>query len=314
MKYRQLSNGILVSEITFGCWELGGGQWEKKDDEVNIRALQRAYELGIQSFDTAEGYGQGHSEEIVGVALEGVRKDCVIATKVSPGHLRRDDILRSVEQSLKRLRTDYIDIYYVHWPNRDIPLSETMTTFADLRDQGVIRSVAVSNFSRELLEEAMNYTRVDCIQPEYSLLERRIETDVLPYCREHGIGVLTYSSVAKGILTGAYHLGGLKLSPNDFRQGRRLFKPEHLEAEAPLVQHVKTIADRYGVTSAEVAIAWILHQPGITSAIVGTQNIAHLEDNVRAVDLRLDEDELRELDEVSRSVLAQIDGPSSSSK
>ncbi|WP_206831922.1 aldo/keto reductase [Alicyclobacillus fructus] len=312
MKYRQLANGIRVSEITFGCWELGGGQWEKKDDHVNIQVLQRAFELGIQSFDTAEGYGQGHSEEIVGLALEGVRKQCVIATKVSPNHLRRDDILRSIEQSLKRLRTDFIDIYYVHWPNRDIPLSETMNTMAELRDQGVIRSVAVSNFPRDLLEEAMRYTRVDCIQPEYSLLERRIEADVLPYCREHGIGVLTYSSVAKGILTGAYHLGGMKLAPNDFRQGRRLFKPEHLEAETPLIHCLKGIADRHGVHPAEIALAWILHQPGITSAIVGTQNIAHLEENVRAVDLALSQEDLRELDNVSRRVLAQIDGPSPS--
>ncbi|WP_067845686.1 aldo/keto reductase [Alicyclobacillus mali (ex Roth et al. 2021)] len=314
MKYRQLSNGIRISEITFGCWELGGGQWEKKDDEVNIQALQRAFELGIQSFDTAEGYGQGHSEELVGLALEGVRKECVIATKVSPSHLRRDDILRVAEQSLKRLRTDYIDIYYVHWPNHDIPLSETMSTFAELRDEGVIRSVAVSNFSRDLLEAAMSYTTVDCIQPEYSLLERRIEADVLPYCLDHGIGVLTYSSVAKGILTGAYHLDGVALSPNDFRQGRRLFKPEHLEAETPLVCCVKRIADRHGVKPAEVAIAWILQQPGITSAIVGTQNIAHLEENVRAVDLGLSEDELRELDDVSRSVLAHIDGPTENSR
>lgn len=313
MKYRQLSNGIRISEITFGCWELGGGQWEKKDDEVNIQALQRAFELGIQSFDTAEGYGQGHSEELVGLALEGVRKECVIATKVSPSHLRRDDILRAAEQSLKRLRTDYIDIYYVHWPNHDIPLSETMSTFAELRDEGVIRSVAVSNFSRDLLEAAMSYATVDCIQPEYSLLERRIEADVLPYCLDHGIGVLTYSSVAKGILTGAYHLDGVALSPNDFRQGRRLFKPEHLEAETPLVRCVKRIADRHGVKPAEVAIAWILQQPGITSAIVGTQNIAHLEENVRAVDLGLSEDELRELDDVSRSVLAHIDGPTENS-
>ncbi|MBF8378944.1 aldo/keto reductase [Alicyclobacillus mali] len=314
MKYRQLSNGVQISEITFGCWELGGGQWEKKDDEVNIQALQRAFELGIQSFDTAEGYGQGHSEELVGLALEGVRKECVIATKVSPSHLRRDDILRAAEQSLKRLRTDYIDIYYVHWPNHDIPLSETMSTFAELRDEGVIRSVAVSNFSRDLLEAAMSYTTVDCIQPEYSLLERRIEADVLPYCLDHGIGVLTYSSVAKGILTGAYHLDGVALSPNDFRQGRRLFKPEHLEAETPLVCCVKRIADRHGVKPAEVAIAWILQQPGITSAIVGTQNIAHLEENVRAVDLGLSEDELRELDDVSRSVLAHIDGPTENSR
>ncbi|WP_304459785.1 aldo/keto reductase, partial [Alicyclobacillus sendaiensis] len=263
---------------------------------------------------TAEGYGQGHSEEIVGMALEGVRSECVIATKVSPNHLRRDDILRSVEQSLRRLRTDYIDIYYVHWPNAEIPLTETMATLAELRDQRVIRSVAVSNFSRQLLEEAEAVTRVDCIQPEYSLLERSIESEVLPYCRERGIGVLTYSSVAKGILTGAHHRDGTVIVPNDFRQGRRLFKPEHLEAATPLVEGLRRLANRYDVTPAEVAIAWILHQPGITSAIVGTQNIKHLEENVRAVELALGEDDLRELDDLSRRALVQIDGAAPSSR
>ncbi|GLG01505.1 oxidoreductase [Alicyclobacillus hesperidum subsp. aegles] len=307
MKYSALQNGVSVSQITFGCWELGGGQWEKESDEVNIQAIQTAFELGINSFDTAEGYGQGHSEEIVGFALEGKRQDCVIATKVSPNHLKRDDILRSIEQSLKRLRTDYVDIYYVHWPNPEIPLTETMETFRQLREEGVIKSVAVSNFWKEQLEQAMTVVQVDAIQPEYSLLDRRIEQEVLPYCRDHGIGILTYSSVAKGILTGAYHIGGVTLKETDFRQGRRLFKPEHMEKEQELVLLVKEIADAHGVSPAEIAIAWLLHQSGVTSAIVGTQNIRHLKENVRAVDIQLNQEELHRLDEVSRRTIEAID-------
>ncbi|WP_067620965.1 aldo/keto reductase [Alicyclobacillus acidiphilus] len=309
MKYRNLKqSGLKVSEITFGCWELGGGQWEKESDETNIEAIQTAFELGINSFDTAEGYGQGHSEEIVGIALEGKRKDVVIATKVSPNHLRKDDIQRSVEQSLRRLRTDYIDIYYVHWPNQEIPLEETMDTFRKLREEGIIKAVAVSNFSREQLEQAMSVTYVDAIQPEYSLLDRRIEKAVLPYCADHDIAVLTYSSVAKGILTGAYHFGGKKLKDDDFRQGRRLFLPDHLEKETELVKLVKDIADAHGVTPSEIAIAWLLHQEGVTSAIVGTQNADHLKANVRAVEVALTDDQLAQLSQTSERVIAAIDG------
>lgn len=309
MKYRNLKqSGLKVSEITFGCWELGGGQWEKESDETNIEAIQTAFELGINSFDTAEGYGQGHSEEIVGIALEGKRKDVVIATKVSPNHLRKDDIQRSVEQSLRRLRTDYIDIYYVHWPNQEIPLEETMDTFRKLREEGIIKAVAVSNFSREQLEQAMSVTYVDAIQPEYSLLDRRIEKAVLPYCADHDIAVLTYSSVAKGILTGAYHFGGKKLKDDDFRQGRRLFLPVHLEKETELVKLVKDIADAHGVTPSEIAIAWLLHQEGVTSAIVGTQNVDHLKANVRAVEVALTDDQLEQLSQTSERVIAAIDG------
>lgn len=309
VKYSPLKqSGLQISQITFGCWELGGGQWEKESDETNIKAIQTAFELGITSFDTAEGYGQGHSEEIVGTALEGKRKDVVIATKVSANHLRKDDIRKSVEQSLKRLRTDYIDIYYVHWPSLEIPLEETMETFRQLREEGVIKAVAVSNFSREQLETAMSVTYVDAIQPEYSLLDRTIEAEVLPYCVDHEIGVLTYSSVAKGILTGAYHLAGKKMKETDFRQGRRLFLPEHLEKETELVILVKEIADAHGTTPSEIAIAWLLHQQGVTSAIVGTQSIAHLKENLRAVEVTLTQEQLDRLDQVSRKVIAAIDG------
>ncbi|MFB5190125.1 aldo/keto reductase [Alicyclobacillus fastidiosus] len=310
MKYtRLLKSGLEVSNITFGCWELGGGQWEKESDEINIQAIQTAFEMGITSFDTAEGYGKGHSETIVGTALEGRRKDVVIATKVSPDHLRPDDIRRSVEQSLKRLCTDYIDIYYVHWPNKDIPLADTMNEFRRLREEGVIRAVAASNFSLEQLKEAMTVTYVDAIQPEYSLLHRGIERDVLPYCRDHSIGVLTYSSIAKGILSGAYHLGEARqIHDDDFRRNRRLFLKEHLEQETELVLLLKDIAEQHGVTPSEIAIAWLLHQRGVTSAIVGTQNIDHLRSNARAVDITLTNEQLTALDETSRKVLIAIDG------
>lgn len=312
MENRTLATSkISVSRITFGCWELGGGQWEKQSDDTNIAALHAAFEMGIRTFDTAEGYGNGHSEEVVGLALEGKRRESVIATKVSPNHLSKEEVRRSVEASLKRLRTDYIDIYYIHWPNKDIPLEETMNEFRKLRDEKIIRAVAVSNFSLGQLQQAMSVTSVDAIQPEYSLLQRDIEKEIIPYCIEHGIGVMTYSSVAKGILTGAYHLNNRRmLTDDDFRRSRRLFLPDHLEKETELVVLVNEIAKAHAVSPAEIAIAWLLHQEGVTSAIVGTQNIQHLRDNARAVDVVLTDEQRAKLDEVSFRVLAGIDGVS----
>ncbi len=309
MKYTQLTPSRLnVSQITFGCWELGGGQWEKESDEQNIRAIQTAFDFGINSFDTAEGYGQGHSEDIVGEALSGKRQDVVIATKVSPDHLRKSDVRRSVENSLKRLRTDYLDIYYVHWPNKDIALADTMEEFRRIKEEGLIKAVGVSNFSRAQIEEAMKIVHVDVIQPEYSLLHRMIEKDVVPYCVEQNIGIMTYSSIAKGILTGAYHYGNAVIKDSDFRKSRRLFLPEHLEKETQLVYLLKDLAEQKGVTASEVAIAWLLQQRGVASAIVGTQNVQHLKDNVRAVDVILTHDELLQLDQVSHQTITAIDG------
>lgn len=305
---RLAHSGLDIAPLTFGCWELGGGQWEKESDEQNTAAIQTALSLGMTNFDTAEGYGNGHSEEIVGMALEGRRRDCVIATKVSPDHLRASDVRRSVEMSLKRLRTDYIDIYYIHWPNRDIPLSETMTELRALQEEGIIKAIGASNFSVAQLQEAMQVAYIDVIQPEYSLLHRSIEQDVIPYCIANGMGILSYSSIAKGILTGVYHLGNVQIKESDFRAKRRLFLPEHLEKETELIHVLKRMADSRQVSLAEIAISWLLHQPGVTSTIVGTQSINHLKENIRALAIVLTEQELQELSAVSSKTIASIDG------
>lgn len=307
MNYTKLGQtGIEVSRITFGCWELGGGMWAKADDEINIKLMQTAFDKGVTSFDTAEGYGAGHSEMIVGRALEGKRKECVVATKVSKQHLRRDDLRRAVENSLRQLRTDYLDIYYVHWPNPEIPLKQTMTEMNKLQEEKIIRAVGVSNFSLPLLQEAQEYARVDVIQPEYSLLHREIEAELLPYCREHSIAVMSYSSIAKGILTGAFHFNNAKLQEGDFRRTRRFFLPEHLEKEKELIFLMKAIAEAKGVSLSQVAIGWLLAQPGLTTAIVGTQKERHLLDNLQATELSLSQGELDELDRVSRKVIASL--------
>ncbi|MDR1863870.1 MAG: aldo/keto reductase [Treponema sp.] len=295
-----------VSRITFGCWEMGGAQWEFSGDEANIKAIHTALDRGVTSFDTAEGYGGGHSEEVLGRALEGRRKDCFVATKVSPKNLRAADVRKSVTASLKRLGTDYADLYYIHWPNNDIPLEETMSEMLKLQKEGLIRFIGVSNFSAALLEEALKIGRVEAIQPEYSLLQRDIEGETLALCKKHAISVMSYSSIAKGILTGAFHFGGVKLKETDFRAPRRLFLPDHLEKEKELLDLMKGIAESLGITISQLAIAWLLHKEGLTSALVGTQSEKHLLENINALGIAIPPQDMAALDRVSSKVLAAI--------
>ncbi|MFD0677841.1 MULTISPECIES: aldo/keto reductase [unclassified Paenibacillus] len=298
---------IQVSSITFGCWELGGGPWEFTSDDNNIKAIQAAFEMGITTFDTAEGYGDGHSEEVVGTALEGKRKETVISTKVSRANLAPANVRRSAERSLKQLRTDYVDIYYIHWPSFEIPVSETLNEFNKLKEEGLIRAIGVSNFSLEQLKEASNYVQIDVIQPEYSLLHRSIEEDIVPYCVQENIGIMSYSSIAKGILTGAFHLKGKQLDEDDFRSKRRLFSPEHMEKSRELIVLLKDIAEGKNKAISQVAISWLLHQHALTTAIVGSQSIKHMKENIEAVDIALTSEELSALDTLSRKVIAEID-------
>jgi aryl-alcohol dehydrogenase-like predicted oxidoreductase len=295
-----------ISRISFGCWEMGGAQWEFTSDEVNIKVIHAALDHGITSFDTAEGYGDGHSEEVLGKALQGRRQNCFVATKVSPNNLRAADVRKSVTASLKRLCTDYVDLYYIHWPNVDIPLEETMSEMLKLQKEGLIRFIGVSNFSAPLLEEALKTGRVEAIQPEYSLLQRNIEDDILPLCRKMSISVMSYSSIAKGILTGIFHFGGVKLKETDFRAARRLFLPEHLKKEKELLDLMKTIAARLNITISQLALSWIFHQEGLGSAIVGTQSEKHLLENINALGVTIPPRDLADLNTVSSKVIEAI--------
>jgi myo-inositol catabolism protein IolS len=307
MIYRNLGKTeTRVSAVTFGCWELGGGPWEFTSDQNNIRLLQKAFELGITSFDTAEGYGDGHSEEIIGQALRSVRDRCFIASKVSRKNLLPKDVRNSAEQSLRRLQTEYMDLYYIHWPSPDIPVGETLSEFQKLKDEGKIRAIAVSNFSIEQLKEAAQYAQIDGYQPEYSLLHRAIEQELVPYCQANDIGIFSYSSIAKGILTGAFHQEGRQLPEDDFRANRRLFTPEHIAASADLIAVMRNIAQGKGVSVSQIAVAWLLHKPGMTSAIVGTQSESHLVSNALAADIVLNAEEMRMLGDASRAALEII--------
>ncbi len=309
MEYRKLGKtGIRVSCITHGCMELGGSNrpeiyWDVRDEEINVRLLQKALSLGINCFDTAESYGNGRSEIIVGRALASVRSQCVLATKIAKTHLHADDIERSVEGSLRRLQTDYIDLYYVHWPNPDIPLSETMTKLEKLRESGVLRAIGVSNFHADQLKEALQYAQIDAYQPEYNLLSRDIEQDIIPLCAANQISVFSYNSLAKGILTGIFHSNGGLRQPEDFRSAKALFQPSSLEMERPLIDCLMQLAKKYDATPAQIAVRWLLDQPAMTSTIIGTQNSKHFVDNIRAAELALDADDICSLSTVSADVI-----------
>jgi myo-inositol catabolism protein IolS len=270
--------------------------------------VRQALDLGINSFDTAEVYGDGHSEEILGKALGSDRKNVIVATKVAPKNLRPKDIRKSAINSLKRLKTDYIDLYYIHWPNADLSMEDAMGEMVRLKDEGLIRAIGASNHDLELLKTISKIGRVEAIQPEYSLLHRGIEPQILPWCLENDVSVLSYSSIAKGILAGLFHVKGVELKGEDFRAGRRLFTPEHLEKERPLIELMDRISQERGMEMSQLAIAWLLNKQGVTSAIVGTQNVKHLMSNVKAVDINLSAEDMTRLDDLSAKVLREIDG------
>ena len=309
MKYCKLGKtDISISRVTHGCMELGGGRWKTLDKESNSALLKTALENGITTFDTAEGYGAGASELIVGEALKDRRKDCVIATKVLPDNLRAADVRKAAEGSLKRLQTDYIDLLYVHWPNAGIPISETLGEFIKLKEEGKIRAIGVSNFSLEQLKEAMEITHIDALQPEYNLLQRKIEDGLLSYCADNQISVLSYNSIAKGILSGVFHFNGVKLDAEDFRNETPLFFPENLETEKPLMNSLKAVAQVHNGTISQIAAAWVLAQRGMSSAIIGTQNPRHFVENIHSVDIELTQEEIDVLNKTSSEVIGKLIG------
>ncbi|HUX14442.1 MAG TPA: aldo/keto reductase [Spirochaetia bacterium] len=310
MEYTNLgTTDITLSRITHGCMELGGMShlyWEVKEEEVNVALLQTALDNGVTTFDTAESYGDGRSETIVGKALKKVRSRCTIASKVAKEHLMPDDIQKALEGSLKRLDTSYIDLYYIHWPNNDIPLEKTVTKLMQLKDQGVIKSIGVSNFSLAQLTEAVKYGEISAYQPEYNLLSRGIEKEIMPFCREHKISILSYNSLAKGILTGAFHLYGAKLEPKDFRNAKPHFQNANMRVQERLIQLLEEVAKKHGATVSQIATSWTIAQPGMTSAIIGTQNQKHFLENIRAIEIKLTEDETKEISGLSDQVIQEM--------
>ena len=313
MEYRKLGRtGWQVSTISFGAWAIGGAGWEfgwgDQDDKASIAAIHRALELGINWIDTAAVYGMGHSEEVVAAALKSWRGPRpYVFTKCGlrwdeQGYVHRslqaDSIRRECEASLRRLKVETIDLYQIHWPNED--LEEGWSEMARLQKEGKVRWIGVSNFDANQLRRAEKIAPVTSLQPPYSLIRREIEPEILPYCRSNGIGVIVYSPMASGLLTGAMtRERAAKLPDSDWRSRDMEFVEPKLSKNLALVERLRAVGEKYGRPPGQVAIAWILRNPAVTAAIVGARNAEQVEKNVGAVELQLTDEDVEEIEGVN---------------
>lgn len=311
MDYRQLGKtGIEVSAMALGCWPFAGGKvWGEQSDDDSIATVHAALDAGINFFDTAEGYEAGHSERVLGRGLLGRRAEAVIATKVSPSHLAAGDVIAACEQSLRNLQTDVIDLYQIHWPNWAVPLEETVGALETLQRQGKIRAIGVSNFGVQDFSAILELIDVVTDQMPFSLLWRVIESDLLPLCVERNVGIICYSPLAQGLLTGRY------ASADDVPEG--LARTRHYAGGRPNVGHgeagceaevfaalseIRRIADELGQPMAAVALAWVRQQPGVTSFLVGARTPEELAWNLPSLELELSAQVLAELSRVTEPV------------
>jgi aryl-alcohol dehydrogenase-like predicted oxidoreductase len=311
MELRSLgTSGVKISPIIMGTWQAGKEMWVGIDDSETIKALRAAFEAGITTIDTAEYYGHGHSERIIGKALADVRDQVVYATKVFPNHLKYEQVIEACNRSLKNLRTNYIDLYQIHWPagswgTEFVPIEETMGAMNDLKERGLIRAIGVSNFSRAQLEEAAQYGRIDSLQPPYSLFWRQVEKDARPYCVENTITVLAYSSMAQGLLTGKFG-SNHKFAEGDHRSRNKLFKPDNYQRVQQALEKLRPIAEGYGISLGQLALGWLIVQPN-TCAIAGARTAEQVEQNAKAGEILISPSDLEEIDQIGRSVTDHLD-------
>ena len=309
MTYTKLpGTDIDVSVLALGCWPFAGGDvWGAQDDDVSIATVHAALDAGITFFDTAEGYR--NSERVLGRGLKESRNKAVIATKVGGGHLSAADLPKACEQSLKNLQTDYIDLYQIHWPNHNIPIAETAGALSRLRDQGKIRAIGVCNFACGDLGDLLAVAEIVTNQLPYSLLWRVIEREIQPMCLENEIGIICYSPLMQGLLTGRYAsvdevpdgLARTRLYSHDrpmARHGEIGCETEVFNALAK----IRSVAAEAGVTMAEMALAWVRQQPGVTSLLVGARTPEEVRWNLPSVALTLSNDLLKRLSEIAEGV------------
>jgi aryl-alcohol dehydrogenase-like predicted oxidoreductase len=317
--------GFTDMELTtcgFGAWAVGGKWdwgWGAQDDEESIAAIHRALDLGINWIDTAAAYGLGHSEEIVGKAIKSRRDRVYIATKCGlvwdgrgdgtvGNRLKAWSVRQEVEKSLRRLGVDVIDLYQIHWPNPDEDLEEGWTEIARLVEKGKVRYAGTSNFSVEQLERVQKIHPVASLQPEYSMLERSVEEALLAYCAERQIGVIAYSPMASGLLTGKYTRATMEsIAADDWRRKySEHFREPALTANIAFVEKLGEIARRYNRTPGELAIAWVLRRPDLTAAIVGARRPSQIEEIAPAADWQLPAEVSSEIDDLLAARDAQI--------
>ena len=311
LKTTQLGQtGLEITRIGFGAWAIGGGGWEfgwgPQDDEESIGAIHRALEQGINWIDTAAAYGFGRSEQIVGRALDGVAERPYVFTKGSllegPDRrvvhsLKRDSILREAGNSLQRLGVDAIDLYQIHWPIPGNDIEEGWAALAELKEQGVVRHIGVSNFDVDQLRRIQQIAPVETLQPQYSLIERDVEHESLPFAEREGIGVIAYSPMGSGLLTGKMtreRIAGL--TDDDWRKHDPRFNEPELSRNLELVERLSVVADRYDTTPGAVAVAWALHNPAVGGAIVGFRRPDQVDPILPAASLELTDEDLAEIE------------------
>jgi aryl-alcohol dehydrogenase-like predicted oxidoreductase len=301
--------GLEISRVGFGAWAIGGGGWEfgwgPQQDDESIAAIHRALELGVNWIDTAAAYGFGRSEEIVGRALRGLPERPYVFTKSSllddgTRHVRhmlkRDSILREAEGSLRRLGVDAIDLYQIHWPIPDEDIEEGWAAMATLKERGLVRHIGVSNFDASQLRRIQSIAPVETLQPPYSLIDRAAEAEVLPFSERHGIGVIVYSPMGSGLLTGGITRERIAAMPDDdWRKTDPRFTEPQLSRHLALAARLRTIADRHDVSPGAVAVAWTLRNPAVDGAITGFRRPDQVDPVVAAAGLELTEQDLAEI-------------------
>jgi aryl-alcohol dehydrogenase-like predicted oxidoreductase len=315
--YRNLGNSnVLTTPIAFGAWAIGGWMWGGADETDAIKAVRESFEMGITTIDTAPVYGFGKSEELVGKAMKDIARekyqlftkfglnwtsekgDYYFDTKDNQGnpvkifkYAAKQSVIRECEDSLKRLNTDYIDLYQIHWPDVTTPISETMEAVSRLLEQGKIRAAGVCNYEVEQVEEALKTVNIVSNQVPYSLVRRGIEKRIVPNALEKGIGIIAYSPLQRGLLTGKIKPGHV-FSEGDNREESIYYFPENIRRVNTMLEKIKPIAADHGASLAQVVINWTIQQPGIACALVGARNEQQVRDNVKALHLNLTQEEL----------------------
>lgn len=300
MEYKELGkSGVRISPIVLGCWSMGGDYFGDVKDQDSIDCVRTYLEHGINTFDTAELYGQGRAETVLGKALKGIgREQFTVISKVWPDHYEAERMERACEDSLKRLGIEYLDAYFLHYPPVNMSIGQAMENMTALKKKGKIRSIGVSNFSLSMLREAMEYGQVDVIQPCYNLLWRYIDRDLLPFCAGKGIGVIPYSTLAQGLLTGRYK----KDTPvTGGRANAALFQPGVYEKCLEVTDVLIGLGEKYGKNATQICLNWLIQNESLIAPIVGGADKKHALENIAALEFSLSVEDYERIDAASRS-------------
>jgi len=325
MEYRQIGkSNVKASAITFGAWAIGGAMWGGTDEKKSIEAIHAAVDAGITSIDTAPGYGFGKSEELIAKAIAGKRDKVQLFTKFglrwdsTEGerffdlhdagkvytiyrNAKKKSVITECENSLRRLKTDYIDLYQCHWRDNTTPLEETMSALQQLLKEGKILAAGVSNFSVPEIEECNKIISIASDQPPYSMVIRDIEKDVLPYCREHNIGIIVYSPLQRGLLSGKFKPDH-KFAPDDHRANLPEFQPDYIRRVNAFLEKLRPIATKYNATLGQLVLNWTIQQSGVTVALVGARDAKQAQENAHAANLKVSKEDITQINQLLHSL------------